>query len=174
LIDRRRIELIDIGLPKHPYHHEGQSLPLSEAEELVERVSESAHRNAADGLAAIESEVSAQVVGIALRESPSLPATVADRLTNYRAQNVADSVLYREALADAASERGWSVHRYDKRRVVVAAAAALDRDDIDVVLRAVGRSVGPPWQQDHRIAVAAATVALDELGHTVTSLAPPE
>jgi len=28
LFDRRRIELLDAGLPKPPHHHEGQGLPL--------------------------------------------------------------------------------------------------------------------------------------------------
>ena len=86
LIDRRRVELIDDGLPKQPHHHEGQSLPLPEAEELVERVRLSAQRNAREGLDAIAAAVSLRVVGVAIRECESLPPSVADRIANYRAQ----------------------------------------------------------------------------------------
>ena len=31
LLDRRRVELVDEGLPKIPHHSEGQSLPVDEA-----------------------------------------------------------------------------------------------------------------------------------------------
>src|SRR5688572_8384663 len=30
LLDRRRVELVAEDLPKHPHHHEGQTLPLRE------------------------------------------------------------------------------------------------------------------------------------------------
>ena len=43
--------------------------------------------------------------GIALRTCPPLPATVAERLSDYRARNVADWVMYRKALAGAAAAR---------------------------------------------------------------------
>ena len=170
LIDRRRVELIDVGLPNHPHHHEGQSLPLGEAEVLVERVRVSAHKNARNSLDAIAAAVSARIVGVAIRECPLLPPSVADRITNYRAQCVADSVLYREALADAASASGWSVHWYEKRRIFVEAADALDRDDVEVLLAKAGASIGPPWRKDHKMAMAAAIVALDGLGLTVKRL----
>ncbi len=38
LLDRRRVELVDEGLPKIPHHSEGQGLPIEEAVALVERV----------------------------------------------------------------------------------------------------------------------------------------
>jgi hypothetical protein len=44
LLDRSRVELVDEGLLKLPYHHEGQMLPLDQAVELVERVRVSADR----------------------------------------------------------------------------------------------------------------------------------
>jgi hypothetical protein len=42
LLDRRRVDLVDEGLPKIPYHSEAQRLPLDKAVELVERVRVSA------------------------------------------------------------------------------------------------------------------------------------
>ncbi len=67
--------------------------------------------------------------------------------------------MYREALADAAEARGWSVHWYDRERVSREAAAVLGREDIDAFLSAMGRSVGPPWQAKHKLAAAAAIAA---------------
>jgi hypothetical protein len=39
------------------------------------------------------------------------------------------------------------------------AAAALGREDIDALLYAMGRSIGPPWQAKHKLAAAAALAA---------------
>jgi hypothetical protein len=80
---------------------------------------------------------------------------------------VADSVMYREALATAAQARGWSVHWYDREHVFRDAAAALGREDVDAFLRAMGRSIGPQWQARHKLAAAA---ALEATGHTAFRL----
>ena len=90
---------------------------------------------------------------------PELPPTTEERIADSRAANVADSVMYREALATAAEARGWSVHWYDRERVFRDAAAALGREDVDAFLSAMGRSIGPPWQAKHKLAAAAALAA---------------
>jgi hypothetical protein len=104
LLDRRRVELVDEGLPRIPHHSEGQVLPLDEAIELVERVRASAGRHAKLVLDAVAMAVPGRILGIAVRQCPDLSPTIAERITNYRARNVADWVMYRKALA-AAAER---------------------------------------------------------------------
>jgi hypothetical protein len=91
---------------------------------------------------------------------PEVPATTEQRIVDTRAANVADSVMYREALATAAWARGWDVHWYDRDRVFSEATAALGRQDLGEFLRAMGRSIGPPWQAKHKLAAAAALVAV--------------
>ena len=88
----------------------------------------------------------------------------AARIADNRAQTMADTVMYREALAAAAEARGWSVHWYDRERVFRDAAAVLGREDIDAFLYAMGRSIGPPWQAKHKLAAAAALAATGSLG----------
>jgi hypothetical protein len=99
------------------------------------------------------------IASIAIRVCPKLPATTEERIADTRAANVADSVMYREALATAAETRGWSVHWYERERVFRDAAAALDGQDVDALLHQMGRSIGPPWQAKHRLAAAAALAA---------------
>ncbi len=159
LLDRRRVELVDEGLPKLPHHQEAQGFPLEEAWALVERVRVSVERHAKLALDAVATAVSSRIRGIALRECPRLPPTVAERIENYRAQNVADTVMYRMALAGAAEERGWAVHWFDSKKVLGAAREALHVEDLDALFRDVRKSLGPPWSQDHRLAMAAAIVA---------------
>jgi hypothetical protein len=168
LLDRRRIDLTR-GLPTHPYHHEGswavgrylnsrwaRVISLADAVALVERVREAAARGARESLEALAVTVPVPIASIAIRVCPQLPATTEERIADNRAANVADSVMYREALATAAEARGWSVYWYDRERVFRDAAAALGGEDIDAFVHAMGRSIGPPWQAKHKLAAAAA------------------
>src|SRR5688572_12187535 len=172
LLDRRRLDLIERGLPTHPHHHEGswavgryrntpgtRSLTLADAVALVERVRASAARGARAGLEALAASVPEPIARIAIRACPALPPTTEERIADNRAQTVADSVMYREALATAAQACGWSVHWYDRERVFRDAAAALGREDVDAFLHAMGRWIGPPWRAKHKLAAAAALAA---------------
>ena len=171
LLDRRRIDLTR-GLPTHPYHHEGswavgrylnspwaREISLADAVALVARVRDSASAGARESLEALAAAVPVRIASIAIRVCPRLPSTTEERITDNRAANVADSVMYREALATAAEARGWSVHWYDRERVFRDAAAALGGKDVDAFLHAMGRSIGPPWQAKHKLAAAAAIAA---------------
>lgn len=156
LVDRRRVELIDGGLPCLPHHHEAQGLPEEQAVALVERVRESARRRARESLEVLERAVSVKVASIAIRACPELPPTVIERIRDYRAQCVADTVMYRQAVAEAAAGRGWAVSWYDRRRVLADAARALKVASVEDLLVATGKAAGSPWTQDHRFAMAAA------------------
>jgi hypothetical protein len=171
LLDRWRVDLTQ-GLPTHPYHHEGswavgryvdspwaRKISLADAVALVERVHEAAGRGAGESLDALAATVSAPIVAVAIRVCPPLPPTIEERIRDTRAANVADSVMYREALAKAAAARGWIIHWYDRERVFDDAERALGRTDLDAFLRAMGRSIGPPWQAKHKLAAAAALAA---------------
>jgi hypothetical protein len=158
LLDRRRVELVGEGLPKIPHHSECQRLPLDEAVELVGRVRVSAERHAVIALDAVAMAVP-DIAGIALRACQQLPPTIAERITDYRAQNVADWVMYRKTLAVAAEARGWAVYWYDPKSVLDAACQTLGVADLDDYFVQVRKAIGPPWNADHKLAMAAAMVA---------------
>ena len=171
-LDRRRIDLTR-GLPTHPYHHEGswavgryldspwaRPISLADAVALVERVRESAAHGAKESLEALAASVPMPIASIAIRLCPNLPPTTQERIADTRAANVADSVMYRQALATAAQARGWSVHWYDREQVFGDAALALGVEDVAAFLHAMGRSIGPPWQAKHKLAAAAAIAAV--------------
>jgi hypothetical protein len=171
LLDRRRVDLTR-DLPTHPYHHEGswsvgryvtspwaRPISFAEAVALVERVREAADRGAREHLEMLAAELSVPMASLAVRRCPALPATTEARITDARSANVADSVMYREALATAAQARGWKVHWYDARSVFRDASTALGGRDVQALLRAMGRAAGPPWQAKHKLAAAAALVA---------------
>jgi hypothetical protein len=168
-LDRRRIDLTT-DLPTHPYHHEGswavgryadsawaRKISLPEAIELVERVHEAAARGARESLEKLA--VVAPIDTIAVRVCPKLPETIEERIRDTRAANVADSIMYRQALATAAAARGWTVCWYDRDSVFDKAKAALKGKDLGQFSRALGKASGPPWQAIHKLATAAALAA---------------
>lgn len=173
VLDRRRLALTGADLPTHPHHHEGswavgryldtpgaRRMSLAEAVALVERVRAAAEQAACDGLEALARSVGMPITRIAIRACPELPPTIEARIADNRAQTIADGVMYRRALARAAEERGWSVHWYDRDTVLADAAAASGHEHIDAFLKAMGRTLGPPWQATHRLAAAAAMLAV--------------
>ncbi len=148
VLDRRRVELVDASLPSLPHHHDAQGLPEKKAVALIERVQRSAEKHANAALEALAASVSLPIGAIAIRACPPLPPTIMERINDYRAQCVADTVMFREAIAGAAKARGWSVSWYEARRVLAEADQRL--------LEKTGAELGSPWTKDHRTAMAAA------------------
>jgi len=168
ILDRRKIDLTT-DLPTHPYHHQGswavgrykdspwsKDISLPEAIELVGRVEQASADGARVALEDLAAALPLRVSGIALRQCPDLPLTIEERIRDNRAQTVADTVMYRQALAAAATDRGWSVSWYDRDRVFTDAARVLGCDDIKAAIAEMGKSIGPPWQARHKQAAAAA------------------
>ena len=158
LLDRRRVELVDDDLPAIPHHHEAQLLTPDDAVALVGRVRASAERHAALALNGVARDVP-NILGVALRRCPPLPSTILQRIKDYRARNVADWVMYRQALASAAEARALPVYWYDAKSVPATAAAALRVESFDDYFHGLRGAVGPPWNNDHKLAMAAAIAA---------------
>ena len=157
--DRRRIELVEPGLPIAPIHHRaGRRLDDAAMAALVAQVRASAVRAASAALDELAGALPAPIVSMSLRGwPPDFPTDIAvQRRVPYEAR--ADSVMYRQVLAELARARGWDVDLYD--------AAEVEREAIDVlgeradeVLRGPRAVLGPPWTKDHRMALAAAIMA---------------
>ena len=158
--------MIEPDLPAAPIHHEGgphlmhrHGDPLDDDElaALVARVRESAVRTASAALDELANALPEPVASISLRAWPQdFPSEIATlRVVPYEAR--ADSVMYRDVLAELARERGWAVHQYDKD--VEAQAARVLGDRADEVLYGPRKSLGPPWSKDHRMALAATVIA---------------
>jgi hypothetical protein len=70
----------------------------------------------------------------------------------------ADSIMYRQVLAEVAHARGWQVHLFNAKDVEGEAASML-AERADEVLYGPRATLGPPWARDHRMALAATIVA---------------
>lgn len=166
VVDRRRLELIETGVPAAPVHHEGGAHALHRTGDppdddalaaLVARVRASALRATAAALDELETDLPEPIASVSIRAWPEdFPDDIA---TQRRApyESHADSVMYRRVLAEVAGERGWEVRLYDAKTVVAEASRRLG-DEADAVLNGPRATLGPPWTKDHRVALAATLV----------------
>ena len=167
VVDRRRIELVEPGMPAAPIHYEGGPHALHHAgeplddealAELAADVRVSVVRAASAALDELATALPEPVVSMSLRAWPAdFPEDIAvQRRVPYESH--ADSVMYRQVLADLAHARGWEVHLYNAKDVEDEAAAVLG-DRTHEGLHGPRAMLGPPWSKDHRVALAATVVA---------------
>jgi hypothetical protein len=166
VVDRRRIESIEPGVPSQPYHHETVRMPQPEAEKLVVRVRESVMRTTLAGLTKLRAELQPPytIVAMTLRNPPLdyVPVTVAEAHASYPVMCRADGMMYHDALCTAARRLKIAVELDDRGEAVARAADRLGVSEKDVgrLLQNAGESLGPPWQKEHRLAAAAAMALL--------------
>ncbi len=158
VVDRRRIELIEPGMPAAPIHRPGKRLDDSATAALVARVRASVLRATSDALDELAAALPEPIVSMSLRAWPlDFPQDIAvQRRVPYEAR--ADSVMYRQVLAELAGARGWEVHLYDAKDVEARAVSRL-AERADEILLGPRATIGPPWAKDHRMALAATIVA---------------
>ncbi|GIH03968.1 hypothetical protein Rhe02_20350 [Rhizocola hellebori] len=157
VVDRRRLELIEPGLPAAPIHYEGSRLDAAATATLVAKVRASVVRAASAAFDELAHALPGPVVSIHLRSWPmDFPADIAvQRRAPYESR--ADAIMYRHVLAELAHGRGWQVHFYEAKDVESQAAGLL-AGRADEILRGPRAALGPPWTKDHRVALAATIV----------------
>jgi hypothetical protein len=158
VVDRRQIELIEPGMPTAPIHHEGRRLDDAAAAALVANARASAVRATSASLDQPVAGLPEPIVSMSLRSWPlDFPDDIAvQRQVPYESR--ADSIMYRQVLAELARVRGWAIHLYDAREVEGRAVSVLG-DRANEVLHGPRATLGPPWAKDHRMALAATIMA---------------
>jgi len=165
-IERRRVTLIETGLPRMPYHHESIGMREDEANALIARVRRSIARCTSRALREVVTDLAPAypVIALAIREPPfpELPDTVAAVRQSYPLQCAADGMMYQLALCRAARDFDLEVDLCRRGEETARAAARLEvhPDDIESFVSGTGRPSGPPWTQEHRRAYAAGIAAL--------------
>ena len=166
VIARRRVTLIDSGLPTQPYEHESTAMKQDQAEALIAKVRRSVAGRTSEALTRVVAELAPThaVVALAIRKPPfaDLPKTVAAVRESYRLHCAADGMLYQLAMCRAARRLGLDVHLYRRGDEMSWAAAQLGvtLPEIEAFVGRAGRPAGPPWTQEHRQAFAAGIAVL--------------
>lgn len=162
-LDRRRVGLLDDGLPSAPYHHEALELDIGAATELVNRVRRSVAEHASAAIATMLATWRVGVLIVPASPHDRLPDALEEVLRSRPLTLAADGMLYRESLAEAAAEHGIEVRRSPRKTdpaLLAAEAMGVDVAEVDALIAGFGREAGPPWRQDHKRAAAAALSAL--------------
>lgn len=151
VLTRQRIELVHGDeLPRHSYHAaRDRKLSVRAATALVERVERAATLTAVEAMRSVVEEFGVEAVGV-VGKPRNLPNDLERILASHALLHAAEGALFERALVDAAADIGISARLSDASRLVISAA-----------LDAMGKTLGPPWQKDHKLAAAAALAALD-------------
>ena len=166
VIARRRVALIDQGLPTLPYEHETALMTEDEANAVIAGVRQSIAARTSDALRRVVIELAPAhtAVALAIREPPfdDLPGTVAAVRTSHRLLCAADGMLYQLAICHAARQLKLAVHirRRGKEMVRAAQQLCVTPAEIEEFVSRAGRPAGPPWTQEHRRAYAAGIAVL--------------
>lgn len=166
VVARRKVALLDPGLPAQPYEHATAGMTDKDADALVERVRLSAAARSALALRHVMADLSPAhaVIALAIREPsiPDLPVSVAIVRRSYQLQCAADGLLYQFAIRAAARQVGLQVHLCPRGEEVSRAAehAGATPADVERFIARTGRPPGPPWTQEHRRAYAAGIAVL--------------
>ena len=157
VIDRRRIELAEPGIPasKQPYHA-AAALDLKKAEELVRRSADRAKLLARRALGAALDDLKKEGhevagCGILLRSGRPL-TTLAATLASHALIHTAEGDLFRDALHHASQRCGLTVMGVKERELYARGAAELGlaSGELQRHVTELGRPIGPPWRQDEK------------------------
>ena len=165
VVTRRKIALIDPGLPTLPYEHDTMAMRPDEAQALVASVRKSIAANTDRALQRLVDELSREhpVRTLTIRKPPlsKLPASVAE-CTHRSPEYSADGMLYNLALCAAARRAGLDVQLWRRGNEMTLAATALGAspEAVQEFVAGPGRPEGPPSTAEHRRAYAAAIAAL--------------
>ena len=166
VVERRRVALIDPGLPTMPYEHDTTALREDEADAVIAQVRRSIAARTAAALRRVVDELAPAhtVVAVAIREPPfdALPATVAPVRNSYRLRNAADGMLYQLAICHAARQLRLDVQmcRRGQEAALAAQHLGITTGAVEEFVSRTGRPAGPPWTEEHRRAYAAGIAVL--------------
>ena len=169
VLERRRIETADAAISgsRQPYHA-AERLNPQKAETLIRTCRDSSARLATGAVSALVAQLTQNghsVVGAGIlfasgRPLPDLAAT----LRSHALIHTAEGEFFREALVQASGHCSLPVTRVKEREVWNRGAAVLGlgSPDLQRLIAELGRSLGPPWRQDEKLASLAAWIALAE------------
>jgi len=167
ILDRRRIEIADVEMAgsKQPYHA-AQQLNLREAANLIAacvgasvQLAEKAVKAALDD--AIQKSFRVSACGVTIGSGRPLPS-LEKILSSHPLLHTAEGELFRNAIITACGNYGLSVTGVKEKEALIQSPSGLGISEEGILqhLARIGKTIGPPWQQDEKSATLAAWLAL--------------
>lgn len=169
IIERRRVEVIDPKMPgtKQPYHFVREcEVPqaqahLTECRELAERLASQSIRAIIREMRGIGYQIEASAILLASgRKLPSLP----EILASHPMLHTAEGVFFREAFRKGCKCANLRLAAIRERELANLALDAFGKRAASVrhQIERAGKTLGPPWTSDQKLAALAAIVALHD------------
>jgi hypothetical protein len=167
IVERKRIVVTDAGMPGaiQPYHH-AANLKIQESESYLANCAAVSERLAVAAIEHVIHELDLReyrIVGSAVllasgRALPPLPKILAA----HPLIHTAEGEFFRAAIRNACARLKISVEAIRERELEdrVKAAFGSSTSRVQSRLENAGRSIGPPWNKDHKAAALAALIAL--------------
>jgi len=167
VLDRRRIITADTSISgsRQPFHA-AESLAFQKAETLISECREKSTLLATDSVRAITAELAQMghcVTGTAILFASGRPLPgLAAILRSHALIHTAEGEFFREVLVRASEQCSFPVTRIREREAWEQGAAVfrISSEALRNKIDELGRSLGPPWTQDEKLASLAAWIAL--------------
>ena len=164
--ERRRIEIADGAVPgsKQPFHA-AEDLELPQAEALIRRCRERSEALATAAIRTLVAELGETPVASGLVAGSGRPLPGLDAiLRSHALLHTAEGEFYRDVIARASEACSLAVKRVPEREIWDRGAALFHQpaDALRAQIDSLGRTLGPPWRQDEKLAALAAWIALAE------------
>jgi len=150
---------------RQPYHT-AEKMPLGDAAEFVRGVEKESQELALSGLRALAKELNSvnyKIGGCALllasgRKLPEFEKILA----SHALIHTADGELFRESIRHACTRAKLPLAAITERELMASAATRLKKkpEFLNRQVAALGKSLGPPWTQDEKLATLAAWLTL--------------
>ncbi len=169
LLERTRVTLADHSAQGavQPYHAAAE-IDLAEAEVFIERTTVEtiafAHQDIEKALGRLRKH-GFTVIGCAILFASGRPlGTLAQILASHALIHTAEGEFFRHAIVRACEELALPVVRIKEREVWEEASKRLklSATRLQDHLASMGKTAGPPWRQDEKLAALAAWVAIPE------------
>ncbi|HVM09865.1 MAG TPA: hypothetical protein VM345_15465 [Acidimicrobiales bacterium] len=156
---RETVALVDDASLREPYHA-ATAVPFDDAPALIAAVAETAAAAAVAMIGHLAASVGAVAAVGVVGGNRQIAADLRRILGKHALLHAAERDLYERAIVEGARRAGIPVTTIPATGSLVEDASRVLAVTLGPSLVALGKSVGPPWQKDHREATAAALVAL--------------
>ena len=171
ILDRRRIETSDAAIhgSRQPFHA-AEPLSFEKAEALIRQCRESSTLLATRAVTAMVAQLTQNghaVVGAGILFASGRPLPdLAAILRSHALIHTAEGEFFREVLVQASEHCSLPVTKIKEREIWERGTTVLRRPSADLqqLIDGLGKSLGPPWRQDEKLASMAAWIALAEGG----------
>jgi len=162
ILSREQVTLLHDASLREPYHA-ALAVPLDEAPALIESVEETATAAAAMAIRGFVSSLGPVTAVGVVGGNRRLPTELPRRLASHALLHASERDLYEQAVIRGATSAGLPVTTIPATGRLFDDASRLLGVPLESSLAALGKTIGRPWQKDHKEATAAALVALNAL-----------